>query len=276
MMGRPDLCKTSLCQRWAKGTCPLEAGECRFAHGRLDLRATPNFMHGTSNQAGDGSEQADFGNLETEAAQIAQQQLYGPPSSGLSQPSPWQEESWAARNQKNQGNLGNEALLDQMQAVLAQREWQWSPEYGDSLQDGDSRQAARRPRRPRGAKASSQPLPQEHRGMPAQLQQLFNSGAQQGPEFFQNLQHRENLMQLQQQQSPQQQQWAPAAANGNAMLSGDGWVQDASAHSAYAVAQEQAPYGMDSKFSEFPHAITAPDANIMHSTVPQELKAIWG
>lgn len=51
---RPDLVKTSLCQRWAKGTCPLEAHECRFAHGPLDLRTTPNYAKSTNSKADAG------------------------------------------------------------------------------------------------------------------------------------------------------------------------------------------------------------------------------
>lgn len=40
---RPDLTKTSLCQRFVQGTCPFSAAECRFAHGPLDLRQTDPF-----------------------------------------------------------------------------------------------------------------------------------------------------------------------------------------------------------------------------------------
>lgn len=34
----PDLTKTSLCLSWKAGTCHLSAANCRFAHGKKDLR----------------------------------------------------------------------------------------------------------------------------------------------------------------------------------------------------------------------------------------------
>jgi len=37
----PDLTKTSICLAWKEGTCPHSATQCRFAHGKHDLRAPP-------------------------------------------------------------------------------------------------------------------------------------------------------------------------------------------------------------------------------------------
>merc|ERR1719359_2529741 len=110
---------------------------------------------------------------------------------------------WGNRNHGNHGN-GNEALLDQMQAVLAQREWQWSPEYSDGLQDGDTRQAGRNgapngaPRRARPAKTGTNgPVPvgvsgpiaaqpgsangRPHQMPPALQHLLLNGDGPQGP-----------------------------------------------------------------------------------------------
>lgn len=165
LCGRPDLCKTSLCQRWAKGACPLDANECRFAHGRLDLRATPNFMHGLKDgeegQAGPETEGALLGPSGNDSGNPN-----GALVSGAAQPAPqfWEEQDqaymnggaagWGNRDQGNHGNAGGEAMLDQMQAALGQRDWQqWSPEYGDGLQDGDGN-FKRRNRRARDPKTT--------------------------------------------------------------------------------------------------------------------------
>ena len=40
----PDLSKTSLCQKWLQGTCPLSKGRCRFAHGKGELRVTEAYV----------------------------------------------------------------------------------------------------------------------------------------------------------------------------------------------------------------------------------------
>lgn len=37
----PDLSKTSICLAWKEGSCPLSALNCRFAHGKHDLRVFP-------------------------------------------------------------------------------------------------------------------------------------------------------------------------------------------------------------------------------------------
>jgi len=37
---RPDLTKTCICENWLKGSCPLQAVQCKFAHGYDDLRST--------------------------------------------------------------------------------------------------------------------------------------------------------------------------------------------------------------------------------------------
>jgi len=37
----PDLTKTSICLAWKEGACPHSATQCRFAHGKHDLRAPP-------------------------------------------------------------------------------------------------------------------------------------------------------------------------------------------------------------------------------------------
>merc|ERR1719265_59967 len=93
-MGRPDLCKTSLCQRWAKGACPLEASECRFAHGRLDLRATPNFMHGLKGEGLTAEEQDEVN------------RAFGPPSEMRDQ-SQQQQQSFSGRDQHQGGHTNN-------------------------------------------------------------------------------------------------------------------------------------------------------------------------
>merc|ERR1719253_1878644 len=95
LCNRPDLCKTSLCQRWAKGACPLEANECRFAHGRLDLRATPNFMHGSqeADQSGQGGE--EFGVVENEAPLLSTNGSNGGAAAvgaNQAQPRMWEEQ----------------------------------------------------------------------------------------------------------------------------------------------------------------------------------------
>jgi len=341
MMGRPDLCKTSLCQRWAKGACPLEASECRFAHGRLDLRATPNFMHGVKGDCENGQGNDEFDVPETEGVLLGS----GGDSSGNPHVSQgWEEQDfsdpymnggshhmrWEHRSHGNHGNPGGEALLDQMQAVLAQREWQWSPEYGDGLQDGDTHHSNRRSRgRIRGGpKPPSGPLDAGDAGpiaatgaanngrpqqMPEQLQMLLN-GAQNGPQGL---------------QEPQQ-NWTPASGSGwsdamqapaaatngrphphggnqlhlllginggqngtpsfpepqlqqNWPLNGgwpDGMQEEnkrrAAELASYTGRSMDLGYAPKLEVSEFPHAITAPDSNIMHMSVPQELKAIWG
>jgi len=38
----PDLTKTSICLAWKVGTCQESASQCRFAHGKHDLRASSN------------------------------------------------------------------------------------------------------------------------------------------------------------------------------------------------------------------------------------------
>jgi len=40
---RPDLSKTSVCRLWRSGRCPYEASQCKFAHGRRELRATAEY-----------------------------------------------------------------------------------------------------------------------------------------------------------------------------------------------------------------------------------------
>jgi len=293
---RPDLCKTSLCQRWAKGACPLEADECRFAHGRLDLRATPNFMHGQGEMLEDGQPMEGFGNLDSEAT--LQGNGANPQGGSSSQQPPWmrQEEcfsdaqtymnggasvdmmSWGNRSHNGNANHGGEAILDQMQAVLAQRDWQWSPEYGDGLQDGDARQAARRSRRLRAAKATTPeaigpqglghivPPVGSSNGRPAgqlppQLQMLLMNGDDA---------HGQDL-------DAGPQVWPPYHDGGSSFMGGGAWVDDMQARvhmQTYAGGMEQR-YGAVPEASEFPHAITAPDVNIMHPTVPQEVRAIW-
>jgi hypothetical protein len=34
----PDLIKTSLCKHWVQGICPFSNADCRFAHGKCELR----------------------------------------------------------------------------------------------------------------------------------------------------------------------------------------------------------------------------------------------
>lgn len=48
--GRPDLTKTSLCQAWLHGACPLDNDECNFAHGLQDLKVTLNFQRNSSSK----------------------------------------------------------------------------------------------------------------------------------------------------------------------------------------------------------------------------------
>jgi len=40
----PNLDKTSICRQWKKGLCTLSSTQCRFAHGRRDLRRTALFQ----------------------------------------------------------------------------------------------------------------------------------------------------------------------------------------------------------------------------------------
>jgi hypothetical protein len=42
----PDLTKTSLCAKWEKGQCTHTAATCKFAHGKHELRMTPQFARG--------------------------------------------------------------------------------------------------------------------------------------------------------------------------------------------------------------------------------------
>jgi len=46
----PDLTKTSICHKWARGCCPLPADRCRYAHGTSDRRL-PEFTSRTSQHA---------------------------------------------------------------------------------------------------------------------------------------------------------------------------------------------------------------------------------
>eukprot|EP00747_Dinoflagellata_sp_TGD_P172553 gnl/TRDRNA2_/TRDRNA2_209268_c0_seq1.p2 gnl/TRDRNA2_/TRDRNA2_209268_c0~~gnl/TRDRNA2_/TRDRNA2_209268_c0_seq1.p2 ORF type:complete len:127 (-),score=6.95 gnl/TRDRNA2_/TRDRNA2_209268_c0_seq1:69-449(-) len=39
----PDLTKTSICQKWARGCCPLPAERCSYAHGAADRRVSKAF-----------------------------------------------------------------------------------------------------------------------------------------------------------------------------------------------------------------------------------------
>ena len=46
----PDLTKTSICWEWKAGTCPQSAANCRFAHGKYDLRQeSPTVLHDPTN-----------------------------------------------------------------------------------------------------------------------------------------------------------------------------------------------------------------------------------
>jgi len=40
----PDLTKTSLCALWQRGQCCYTAASCKFAHGKHELRMTPEFV----------------------------------------------------------------------------------------------------------------------------------------------------------------------------------------------------------------------------------------
>jgi hypothetical protein len=40
----PDLTKTSLCKRWKEGRCPFSSANCRFAHGKHNLRVTALYV----------------------------------------------------------------------------------------------------------------------------------------------------------------------------------------------------------------------------------------
>jgi len=383
LMGRPDLCKTSLCQRWAKGACPLDATECRFAHGRLDLRATPNFMHGIKDEAAEEAERQEAERLcvEAERAQFEQGlrlnaggnssgNPHGSQGGGASQPAPqfWEEQEfsdglpymnggsqapWGNRSHGNHGNPGGEALLDQMQAVLAQREWQWSPEYGDSLQDGDTHPNRRNRRahngRPQkngvtgpldagppgpiaatgtannGRPQQQQQMPQQQ--MPQQLLHLLNggqNGLQSLPEPQQNwspacasgwpdsmqasaattngrpqqmpqpnggqqmLQQNGGLQMLQLLQQNGGQNGSHNFQHQNWPDGGVGWSDGMQAcdplanmvleaKMSYTGTPDRGGYAPQLEVSEFPHAITAPDMNGMHSssTIPQEVRAIW-
>jgi|Transcript_30166 hypothetical protein len=42
----PDLTKTSLCEKWQQGKCNHTAATCKFAHGKHELRITPQFARG--------------------------------------------------------------------------------------------------------------------------------------------------------------------------------------------------------------------------------------
>lgn len=232
---------------------------------------------------------------------------------------------WGSRSH---GNPGGEALLDQMQAVLAQRDWQWSPEYGDGLQDGDTHQSSRRsrggsrgsPKPQSGSLDAGAPGPISEAAaadgrtqhMPQQLQMLLNGG-QTGPQGLQE----------------QQQNWTPASGSGwsDAMQAptngrphqhggnqlhlllgvngghhgtasfqepqmqqswptNGGWpdgMQEENKRRAAELASytgrltdQTQSYAPQLEVSEFPHAITTPDVNIMHMNVPQEVRAIWG
>jgi len=326
-MGRPDLCKTSLCQRWAKGACPLEAGECRFAHGRLDLRATPNFMHGSGEgEFGQPSDQPldEFGGLEPEAPLLStsgnSSNAHVARGGGAVQPPPrmWEEQdnfqdanymnggghdmmAWGSRNHNNHGN-GNEALVDQMQAVLAQRDWQWSPEYGDGLQDGDGHLAARNGARPQRARAAKVPAAgaigpmgtgvsgavvapstpsngsngRTHQ-MPQQLQQMFAASAE----------AQSGCQPLPEPKLQPPPQWPPPPPMRESVqpVGGGFWGESQQARGANPAAVATYTGGSQQNFIggpeamqpfEFPHAITPPAVNIMNPTVPQEVARIWG
>lgn len=215
-MDRPDLCKTSLCQRWAKGACPLEAGECRFAHGHLDLRATPNFMHASQeDQPGqNGRDAGDYAGLDMEASLIVggnngnNNNHNRPHGLQLSQPPPrpWEEDRPYAGSAPlanpevmpwdDHGNQQDEVFnsLDHLQALQPRADGQWSPEWGDGGLDGsDGRQQHRRSRRSRTAKtaplngydnmgAAGQAAPAvPSNGRPPQLMPAPINGQQQPP-----------------------------------------------------------------------------------------------
>jgi len=52
----PSLLKTSLCQAWLDGQCPLEASCCQYAHGRDELRRTPAFQRKKGKNASPAAE----------------------------------------------------------------------------------------------------------------------------------------------------------------------------------------------------------------------------
>lgn len=65
----PDLTKTSLCTRWMEGSCKLAAANCRFAHGKQDLRLTPHFMQERRGHSDSGNEN-DAANLASTASSV--------------------------------------------------------------------------------------------------------------------------------------------------------------------------------------------------------------
>lgn len=314
LTARPDLAKTSLCQRWAKGSCPLEATECRFAHGHLDLRATINFSQSPQDLDLNG-QMNDPGVLQTEAPILStgSPPPLGNPRNGQTiqslPPRMWEEDnysnmhayagggssanmSWASRNQSSHWN----------EAVLGQRgDWQWSADYTDSAalglaagEDVRNRNGRRRRPKPTGAELGLTPTsgsnlgvdpavpsngrppppasspPQQHvvqlGGVPGVPGQLPVNGRR----------PHEGLPGLTLTESP----WA----RGGSGLSNGGWVEPCQAFDqfdAFAPPASRQPYNAISvpdlpQAFEFPHAITTPDTNTTSSSVPEELRAIWG
>jgi hypothetical protein len=307
LTARPDLAKTSLCQRWAKGSCPLEATECRFAHGHLDLRATINFSQ-ASQELEMNSQMNEPGILQAAEAPILS--TGSPPPLGnqrsgqVIQPTPprmWEEDSfsnlhaygaggppadmsWASRSQNNHWN----------EAVLGQRgDWQWSADYGDSSagEDARNRRGRRRPPKPTGVElglgtsgpsvgvdpsvpSNGRPPPPPPPVPPQGLQLTHIPGHLP----LNGGRPHEGLPGLTLTDSP----WAcgaSAVANG-------GWPDPSQ---AFALPASRPPYSATmvpeqhhAFFPEthqafkFPHAITTPEPNIMNPSVPEELRAIWG
>mmetsp|Transcript_97872 Transcript_97872/g.169508 ORF Transcript_97872/g.169508 Transcript_97872/m.169508 type:complete len:295 (-) Transcript_97872:64-948(-) len=50
LAGMPDLTKTSLCKDWKEGKCTKTAAECVFAHGKHEIRLTPQYNQKHSKQ----------------------------------------------------------------------------------------------------------------------------------------------------------------------------------------------------------------------------------
>lgn len=73
----PDTTKTSICAAWKKGKCPNRASECKFAHGKVELRMSKEFVQLAARQfrkdaSGEGASPAGKEKLKPPAQQAPQ------------------------------------------------------------------------------------------------------------------------------------------------------------------------------------------------------------